>query len=98
MWGPLRRVEWALPNGPARCYRDAGHGFEVKMSNVSVKIKIIVDRWTNVDDEGAIRLSMGDFHSGSTFDGAIEVPIDEVETLLAASAEKARLRCEIVLD
>ena len=28
MWGLLRRVEWALPNGPARRYRDAGHGFD----------------------------------------------------------------------
>ena len=92
-----RRSEWkrALPNGPSPVSRAAGQRFETM--NVTVPIKLIVDSWIHPSPVERAALSGGDFHGGSTFDATIQVPIDEVETLISAAVVKAELRCVVRL-
>ena len=64
-----------------------------------MKVKLVFDRWQRYTPEGivnlhetpeGIELEMGDFHSGSTFPGSIDLPeyqADEMREAMKTGAE-----------
>ena len=67
----------------------------MEVNNQLCRVKLIVEDWKQegsnesiYNTELGVRLSLGDLHSGSTFTGEIELPVDALEDLKDA----ARLR------
>jgi hypothetical protein len=60
---------------------------------MKIKVKLVFNDWLDVKNnksiyqtEEGIQLSKGDLHGGSTFDAEIDLPEDELRTILEANA------------
>lgn len=62
---------------------------------VKLKVEFVLHDWLGqkgsiYQTEKGVELSMGSFHSGSTFQGTITIPADEVESMVRAIREGNR--------